>query len=319
MSLSAVSLPHASGLDAFKSSQKARLIPHPNHYQHHNHTHIRLHLRNLIHIQFSIRRRLSQSPSASPSHPQSASHLNTLLRSQLHPNPSDNWYGTLDTPTSERSSSLDLHSSLSQPQGALSPVSAPKSASMPTQTPLVPVSDLLDSCAVEPSTVDCISVSCIYGFYTTRICISNDINNVHFIEYSSMPRRARLHSQQDPTPASLALHDPAPLSPLALAPVPTPTPTKDNLPELWLQSHSLQVICPPSSYSISSPLSTQTGLVSEDSKGYTDSSAPSPSTYSGTGSSLGPVRMRKLKLMMKITEKMCSHSERCRFTLLLLP
>jgi len=48
---------------------------------------------------------------------------------------------------------------------------------------------------VEPSRVDCISVSCIYGFYTTRICISNYINNVHFIEYSSMPRRARLHSQ----------------------------------------------------------------------------------------------------------------------------
>jgi len=54
----------------------------------------------------------------------------------------------------------------------------------------------LESCAVEPSRVDCISVSCIYGFYTTRICISNYINNVHFIEYSSMPRRARLHSQQ---------------------------------------------------------------------------------------------------------------------------
>jgi len=55
---------------------------------------------------------------------------------------------------------------------------------------------LLESRAVEPSRVDCISVSCIYGFYTTRICISNYINNVHFIEYSSMPRRARLHSQQ---------------------------------------------------------------------------------------------------------------------------
>ena len=49
---------------------------------------------------------------------------------------------------------------------------------------------------MEPSRVDCISVSCIYSFYTTRICISNYINNVHFIEYSSMPRRARLHSQQ---------------------------------------------------------------------------------------------------------------------------
>ena len=46
-----------------------------------------------------------------------------------------------------------------------------------------------------PRRVDYISVSCIYGFYTTRICISNYINNVHFIEYSSMPRRARLHSQ----------------------------------------------------------------------------------------------------------------------------
>jgi len=42
---------------------------------------------------------------------------------------------------------------------------------------------LLESCAVEPSRVDCITVSCIYSFYTTRICISNYINNVHFIEY----------------------------------------------------------------------------------------------------------------------------------------
>ena len=54
---------------------------------------------------------------------------------------------------------------------------------------------VLESRAVEPSRVDYISVSCIYGFYTTRICISNYINNVHFIEYSSIPRRARLHSQ----------------------------------------------------------------------------------------------------------------------------
>ena len=54
---------------------------------------------------------------------------------------------------------------------------------------------VLESRAVEPSRVDCISVSFIYSFYTTRICISNCINNVHFIEYSSMPRRARLHSQ----------------------------------------------------------------------------------------------------------------------------
>ena len=55
---------------------------------------------------------------------------------------------------------------------------------------------LLESRAVEPRRVDPISVSCIYGFYTTWICISNYINNVHFIEYSSMPRPARLHSQQ---------------------------------------------------------------------------------------------------------------------------
>jgi len=55
---------------------------------------------------------------------------------------------------------------------------------------------LLESCAVEPNRVDYISVSCIYGFYDTRICISNYINNVHFIEYSSIWRRARLHSQQ---------------------------------------------------------------------------------------------------------------------------
>jgi len=54
---------------------------------------------------------------------------------------------------------------------------------------------LLESRAVEPSRIDYISVSCIYGFYTTRICISNYINNVHFIEYLSIPRHARLHSQ----------------------------------------------------------------------------------------------------------------------------
>jgi len=57
-------------------------------------------------------------------------------------------------------------------------------------------SKVLESRAVEPSRVDCIFVWCIYGFYTTRTCISNYINNVHFIEYSSMPRCARLHSQQ---------------------------------------------------------------------------------------------------------------------------
>jgi len=56
-----------------------------------------------------------------------------------------------------------------------------------------------------PSRVDYISVSCIYGFYTTRICISNYINNVHFIEYSSMPRRARLHSQQGSTTTTTVL------------------------------------------------------------------------------------------------------------------
>jgi len=58
---------------------------------------------------------------------------------------------------------------------------------------------ILESGAVEPSRVDYISVSCIYGFYTTWICISNYINNVHFIEYSSMPKRARLHSQHKMT------------------------------------------------------------------------------------------------------------------------
>ena len=48
-----------------------------------------------------------------------------------------------------------------------------------------------------PSRVDCITVSCIYSFYTTRICISNYINNVHFFEYLSIPRRAQLHSNKD--------------------------------------------------------------------------------------------------------------------------
>jgi len=54
---------------------------------------------------------------------------------------------------------------------------------------------LLESRAVEPSREYYVSVSCIYSFYATRICISNYINNVHFIEYSSIPRCARLHSQ----------------------------------------------------------------------------------------------------------------------------
>jgi len=56
--------------------------------------------------------------------------------------------------------------------------------------------NLLESCAVEPRRVDYITVSCIYSFYTTRICISNYINYIHFIEYSSIPRRARLRAQQ---------------------------------------------------------------------------------------------------------------------------
>ena len=39
--------------------------------------------------------------------------------------------------------------------------------------------NLLESCAVKTSRVSFISVSCIYGFYTTSICISNYIDNVH--------------------------------------------------------------------------------------------------------------------------------------------
>jgi len=56
--------------------------------------------------------------------------------------------------------------------------------------------NLLESRTVEPSRVDYIPVSCIYSFYTTRICISNYINNIHCIEYLSILRHARLHSQQ---------------------------------------------------------------------------------------------------------------------------